>query len=651
MRTWLLGLMVAVAAVGCGDDDRPPLMRDGGGADTSIPGVDSGPPGCTPGQYACAGSTRYLCGEDGMTRLNEEVCPAACSPTEGCVACMPGQRQCNGTVSMVCAPDGSGFVSGRDCAEFGSTCGSSGFCADACAEAESTRSNIGCEYWAVPMANDETFPGRYDFRIVIANPNEVAVNVRVFRGTSMVASQSVDANGVRDIVLPWIEGVSDAYDFASPSSRTTANGAYRVLSDRPVTVAQFNPFEYDNGRTVDDIRDPLFGEPDYSYTNDASLLLPAHAMTGRYVATAYQAYSLTRQFPQQDPIFGTITSVRQSSKVPSYLVLVGMTPEPTQVSIGLSTAVLADASGRFPATPRGGTLNFTLARGEVVHVVGATPPQDCAAGRPGYRRESQGFPDGCTQPQCEVVFEYCSEAEFDISGSTITANRPLVAFGGHLCAFVPYDRFACDHLEAQLPPLETWGTNFNTAPMADPSGQSVNRVRVTAALADTTVTITPAQDGLTTLSLGAGQWRELSVTSPVQLSSNRGILVSQFLVGQQASEPEADRGDPAMLIIPPREQFRRDYDFVAPTSYNASTDGQNYILVVRSPGQTISLDGAPINPTWTAGGDRETGIVPISGGTHRMESSDTFGVLVFGMGINTSYAYPAGLNLEEILLI
>ncbi|MCB9619244.1 MAG: hypothetical protein H6724_07310 [Sandaracinus sp.] len=243
MRTLLLCAVASALFVGCGDDDRPVVGRDSGmpGTDGSMPGVDSGPPGCTPGQYACAGSTRYLCADDGVSRLNEEVCPAACSPTEGCVACMPGQRRCDGNVSMVCSPDGTGFVTGRDCAEFGSTCGGSGFCSDACAEAESTRSNVGCEYWAVPMANDETFPDRYDFRIVVANPNDVSTNVRVFRGTSMVASQSVDANGVRDIVLPWIEGVSDAYDFASPSSRTTANGAYRVLSDRPVTVAQFNP--------------------------------------------------------------------------------------------------------------------------------------------------------------------------------------------------------------------------------------------------------------------------------------------------------------------------------------------------------------------------------------------------------------------------
>lgn len=620
MRTWLLGLMVAVAAVGCGDDDRPPLMRDGGGADTSIPGVDSGSPGCTPGQYACAGSTRYLCGEDGMSRLNEEVCPAACSPTEGCVACMPGQRQCNGTVSMVCAPDGSGFVSGRDCAEFGSTCGSSGFCTDDCATAESTRSNIGCEYWPVPLPNAPGLDGRYDFRVVIANPNSVAANVRVFRGTSMVASSSVPANGLQDIILPWIDGLSDGIG-ATWTSVSMANGAYRLVSDRPVTVAQFNPFEYDNGET------DIFGDPDYSFTNDASLLLPAHSFTGNYIGSSYVALSAATE-----GLFGS-----EYPKYPGYLAIVGVTPEPTAVSVALSSAIAADAGGRFPATSRGGVVNFTVNRGDVVVLAVAAPP-NCMSGRPGRISDETG------------TF-FCNETEYDLSGSRITANRPISVFGGHTCAYVPYGAQACDHLESQLPPLETWGTNYNSAPMADPSGASLNVVRVTGAFDDTSVTVTPAQSGVSTFTLGAGQWREFNATSAFQVSATRGVLVTQFLIGQNGSSPMADRGDPAMVVLPPREQFRRDYTFVAPTSYNPSTDGQNYIVVVRSPGQSITLDGSPINPTWNAGGDREVGIVPITGGTHRMESSDTFGVLVFGMGIYTSYAYPAGLNLEEILLI
>lgn len=644
MRTWLLGLMVAVAAVGCGDDDRPPIMRDGGGADTSIPGVDSGPPGCTPGQYACAGSTRYLCGEDGMTRLNEEVCPAACSPTEGCVACMPGQRQCNGTVSMVCAPDGSGFVSGRDCAEFGSTCGGSGFCTDACAEAESTRSNIGCEYWAVPMANPADYTGgRYDFRVVAANPSSEPANVRVFRGASMVASVSVPGNGLEDISLPWITGMSDAFEDGSWNSLATRDGGYRILSDRPVTVWQFNPFDYDNGRTVPDPADPIFGGevPDYSYSNDASLLLPVHSFTGRYIGSSFVPLSRTVDQP------GLFGRQRQAGGTPGYIVIVGVTPEPTAVNVAVSAPVAAEPGGKFGATSRGGVINFTLQRGEVVHVVAARPPE-CASGRPGWTRSSLCPPE---DPGCDAWLEFCNEAEFDLSGSTVNADKPIAVFGGHACAYVPYSAEACDHLESQLPPVETWGTNYNSAPMADPSGNARNIVRVTAALDDTQVTVTPAQDGVSTFSLSAGQWRELNATSAFQVSATRGIMVTQFLIGQFGSMPEADRGDPAMVVLPPREQFRRDYTFVAPTSYNTGTEGQNYILVVRNPGQSITLDGSPINPTWTAGGDREVGVIPISGGTHRMESADPFGVLVFGMGLFTSYAYPAGLNLEEILLI
>ncbi len=646
MRTWLFGILAALFVVGCGDDDRPPPMRDGGtGVDSSIPGVDSGPPGCTPGQYACAGSTRYLCGEDGMSRLNEEVCPAACSPTEGCIACMPGQRQCDGNVSMVCAPDGSGFVTGRDCAEFGSTCGGSGFCSDACAEAESTRSNVGCEYLAVPMANPANYTGgRYDFRIVAANPSGTPANVRVFRGASMVASVTVPANGLEDISLPWITGMSNAFEDDTWNSIATPDGAYRILSDRPVTVWQFNPFDYDNGRTIPDPSDPIFGGevPDYSYSNDASLLLPVHSFTGRYIGASYVPFS--RTIDQPGLLFGR---ERSSGKTPGYIVLVGVTPEPTAVSVGISAPVAAEPGGKFGAASRGAVLNFSLQRGEVVHIVAAEPP-DCSSMRPGFSRESLCAPEA---PGCDAWLETCNETDFDLSGTTINADRPIAAFGGHACAYVPYSAQACDHLESQLPPVETWGTNYNSGPLYDPSGEAINFVRVMAALEDTQITITPPQSGVSTVTLGAGQWREFNATSAFQLTSTRGVMVTQYLVGQQASTPAADRGDPSMVVLPPREQYRRDYTFVAPDSYAPSTDGQNYILIVRSPGQSILLNGSPVNPTWTTGGDREVGLLPIPGGTHRMESESPFGVLVFGMGITTSYAYPAGLNLEEILLI
>lgn len=607
-------------ALGCGDDDRPP-SRDGGGGGSDGGGMEDGgpiPTVCTPGQYACSGNTRYLCGDDGRTRLNEEVCAAACSPTLGCVACMPGQRSCDGTNSMICATDGSRFVTSRDCAENSATCGPSGYCTDDCAAAESTLSNIGCEYWPAPLPNLSNIRmNGYDFRVVVANPNSQPANVRVFRGDTMVSSTMVAANGLEAIVLPWVDSLTFSISGAPWQSLTVANGSYRLLSDRPVTVAQFNPFEYSRSG----------GDP--SYTNDASLLLPAHSLTGNYIASSFVPLSAA------DP--GFIFLPDTYSKYPGYIAITGITREPTQVSIALSAPVAADAGGRFPATPRGGTISFMLQRGEVA-VVAAAPPPDCTSSRPGRRSDDTGR-------------FFCNEAEHDLTGSRISSNHPIVVFGGHVCAYVPYSAQACDHLENQMPPLETWGSSFVSGPLRDTGSSAPNLLRVTAAFDGTEVTVDPPQGGTSSFTLSAGQWREVEITSPYRVNANRAIMATQYLVGQYATTPAASRGDPAMVVLPPSEQFRRDYTFVAPTSYNSGTQGQNFVLVVRPTGVPVMLDGGAVSTTWTTVGDREVGILPIEGGTRRMESTEPFGVIVYGMGQFTSYAYPAGLNLEEILLI
>ncbi len=635
-RCRLLSLLslTLVVLVGCGDDGRVGPGRDmgPGGPDGA---VDMGMAGCMPGTTACAGSTFYTCAEDGMSQLNPVECPGACDAVMGCVACTPGQRRCDGTVSMVCAADASGFVSARDCSENGVACGSNGYCADDCGAAEANKSNIGCEYWAVPLANLGQFTAdRYDFRVVVANPDDMAASVRVFRGDSMVAETTVAPGGLDDIVLPWIAGMSDGIGVDDTDSISTTNGAYRVVSDRPVTVAQFNPFEYDNGM-VDD----------FSFTNDASLLLPSHSFTGEYIASSFSPLSVTQVDPGLPPF---LPPTREARHWPGYVVVTGITPEPTTVSVGLTAPVAAEPGGKFGASGAGTTVTFTLQRGEVVHLVAAAPPE-CSTSRPGYSTESL-CPD--TDPGCGALIEFCDEQQYDLTGSRVQANHPVAVFGGHTCAYVPYNAQACDHLENQMPPLQTWGTEYFTAPMGDPSSPEVrNVVRVTAAFDGTDVNVEPSQDGVSTVTLGAGEWIEFDSVTPFHVTGSRGIMVTQYLVGQFASMPEADRGDPAMVVLPPGEQYRSDYTFVTPTSYNASTQGQSFLLVIRPPGLDITIDGGSLSGSFSAVAGREVAIVPVEGGTHQMSASDEFGVIVFGMGQFTSYAYPAGLNLEEILLI
>ncbi|MEM6958615.1 MAG: hypothetical protein AAF645_23230, partial [Myxococcota bacterium] len=204
-------LLTLLTLVACSDDSRRTPGRDGGpdappteDMTTTDTPVDRGPSPCTAGAPTCDGNLFFVCGADGMTREDVRTCDQACDPSRGCVTCIPGTRTCDGDRSMVCNSTGTGFATARDCAESGSTCGA-GFCTDACGFAESSRSNVGCEYWPVPLAN-AVDQGVFDYRVVVANPNDDTATVRISRGGAVVAQADVPPGGLQEIELDWIAG-------------------------------------------------------------------------------------------------------------------------------------------------------------------------------------------------------------------------------------------------------------------------------------------------------------------------------------------------------------------------------------------------------------------------------------------------------------
>jgi len=580
---------------------------------------------CVPDSGRCDGNTHSVCGSDGMTRINVERCAMACDDRLGCVACVPGSRQCEGTRSSVCRPDGSGYVATRDCADWGSRC-ELGFCRDACADVERTRSYIGCDYWVTPLANNGLDVASFAMRITVSNPNATPARVVLTRGTTEVLAETVMANAVREITVPWIEDAHRArFNVAPYRSFTTANGAYRLRSDQPVVVAQFNPFDY----YVPNADCGLFGVRCYSYSNDATILYPVHTLLGSYVAASY----VPRSYSSTDTNGNTT-----GSYVPGYVAVVGAGLDPARVTLRASAPVARDAMGRWPDTAAGGTISFMLARGEVAHVLPQAPPL-CAPRRP-------GFTDGTGE-------SYCNETEFDLTGSRIDSDQPIAVFGGHPCAFVPYNQGACDHLEVQLPPVPTWGKNYVGDVITGRMSGGRNQLRVIATRDGTLVDVEPTSSGGSTFTLDAGQWRELTITGPFTVRSDDPVQVIQYLVGYDGGTTQA-KGDPSMTSLVPREQWRSEYSFSAPSSYRAMmnplVDGQNYLLIVRPRGLAITLDGAPVDATWRVAGMFETARLPIVGGIHRMSAAQPFGVISYGLGFATSYAYPTGLNLEPLVL-
>lgn len=75
----------------------------------------------------------------------------------------------------------------------------------------------------------------------------------------------------------------------------------------------------------------------------------------------------------------------------------------------------------------------------------------------------------------------------DMTGTAIYSTRPISVLSGNECANVPSDKGYCDHLVEHIPPVNTWGQRFITAPLAGRSGGDF--FRILAANESTSVTI------------------------------------------------------------------------------------------------------------------------------------------------------------------
>jgi hypothetical protein len=146
-----------------------------------------------------------------------------------------------------------------------------------------------------------------------------------------------------------------------------ASGAYHLVSSIPVTVYQFNALEYrsaggppgkDWSTCPGDQICPDDGVPAgcFSFSNDASLLLPTAALTGNYRITAQTGDSSWGMRP--------------------YFAVTG-TEDGTEVSLRVSDAGEIAAGGGLLAIGAGQLTKFSLGRGEVVQIMG-TPNGDIA---------------------------------------------------------------------------------------------------------------------------------------------------------------------------------------------------------------------------------------------------------------------------------
>ncbi len=544
--------------------------------------------------------------------------------------CTPGEPFCDEEdLSKVyeCNKTGTGVSN-----EVVEDCGVGGFCQiDRCLFycdiAAQESSYLGCEYFTANL-NTHTMRSDPIYALTVSNLDStkpVTVDITNFTGSGEVDAGKcyfcvdnfcLSRTSSKGLVIdPGKLGIIQFPHEKMVKGTGKHWNSYHIKTDLPVTVYQFSPFDnsFDNpfepnGRSVD--YNILFPEYGQSYSNDASLLMPSPSLGKDYIVSSYRG-------------------VASSSK--SYATVVGLSDNDTVISI--KPTVNISASDGVPAISAGNVGTVTLKKGQIA--------------------------------QIEV------EGGLDITGTRIFCDsedddcHTFAVFAGADCVNIPFEYRYCDHIEQQMFPVQTWGMKYLLV-KTKPRGEEWDYVRILASEDGTTLTFSPSVPEQISVPSGwknftvnpvkteidAGEYSEFFFKGTLEVEADKPIMVAQYLTGSetlsqtcQTDHTSACVGDPAMMLIPPHEQFRRDYRFLTPGSYES-----NFATIVMTTGEKPVLNG-----------DEVTGINEIEGTSfsyaivdlgsefksHTLLCEDNpCGLFVYGWEQDVSYAYPGGLNLE-----
>ncbi|HJL15041.1 MAG TPA: IgGFc-binding protein [Sandaracinaceae bacterium LLY-WYZ-13_1] len=654
---------------------------------------------------ACLGNTHFSCTRDGeFLSTVEDDCDERedgfniCVTDLGCRVCRPNEVFCRGGDVVECNEDGTDFELVEDCDLSAGFICDLGMCKNLCQQAIEDRSYQGCEFYGADLDNASLGAGRdasgQQYSIVVSNPSGQPTEVVVERNDAAPGDDPRLTEVERITVLPgdlevlnlprrevdgsstfavceassecpgteacWCAGDLRAEDpppdgeehrdcrcrnaagadgMNDGTHTALTSNAYRVTSVLPIIAYQFNPL--DNVGV---------------FSNDASLLLPTSAVGQTYTVVGWPQTIADSDDPNEDFDPGS-----DDEDLRAFLTIVGTQPD-TNVTITFGPQVrrVIGLGERRDAEP-GDNWDVEIGPFDVINL------------------ETGGF-------------------NADFTGTLIDADKPVSVFVGSEASDAPRfdtlsNRQCCaDHLEEQLFPNDTLGRRFfigrmpprssalNRAFITDDSVGEFNEpeyVRVVAVESGTTTVETTLPSEPTT-ELAQYESVIFVADQDMEINADKAVAVLQVLPSQQAVgiPSEYPGGDPAIVAVPPVEQYREEYVFLTPSLY-----AFDFITIVAERDTTILLDEQPLSDfeceTAPADGiERRMGDPPPdwevhrcqfsfpdvfsmppqvliedgvqNDGYHTLRADEPVGIVIYGFDAFVSYAYAGGLNLEVI---
>ncbi len=601
-------LTVALACGGAGGAD---IDSDGGPGAAGSGNGAGGTSGKTCG--TCFGTSYKPCNEDGTP--GEPInCEAACVEGVGCAVCSPGTTTCVGNEVHACGADATPGELQETCSA-GSVC-SEGKCKSACEAIGDQPSNVGCEFWAVDLDQQDgggNDPASMPWGVVLSNAGDEKANYTIEINeapvgqpimTKTVATGTIAANDLVQLKLPTREldcGVKPN-DYASPGTCLSSR-AFRITSTAPIVAYQFNVFEN-------------------AFSNDASLLLPTTSLGLVYRAVGWPAgHPALIELPGLPKILDR-----------AYVTVVGTRPN---TKVRVKPAWRIKGNPPIAKTNPGGLIEATLGPFDVLNL----------------------------ETDDATLQEATNPATTDLSGTAVEADQPVAVWSGveSTGAGVPKDApkapdwkdgdtCCLDHLEDQMMPMESLGKRYvvTRSPVRSTGGYiEPDIIRFVGAAAKAVVkTNLPAPYDFFTIN--PGQVLTTWTQTDFVMESDEPLYVGQILVSNQYLGG-AYKGDPSLTVFPPAEQARSEYVILTPSGWTES-----WVVISAEAGSKVVMDGTEtsiceVNQAGTLGGKTyESRRCKVKAGVHRLTGDRAFGIVAYGYGNAGSYAFAGGADVKKI---
>ncbi|MFZ9814196.1 MAG: hypothetical protein ACO3EO_02815 [Candidatus Kapaibacteriota bacterium] len=252
-----------------------------------------------------------------------------------------------------------------------------------------------------------------------------------------------------------------------------------------------------------------------------------------------------------------------------------------------------------------------------------------------------------------------TSANYDLTGTSISSDKPIAVFAGHQRARIPvdagFDLNSRDCIVEQMVPTTNYGKSAFLTPYplpqdASPIGWDV--YRVLAAMDSTPIFV----DSIRVATLNAGQYFTGRLTKASEVHSDKPFMVAQYKKTSSTGNTGLANSDPFMMMIPPYEQFLPSYRFISAQAVQLNSNFERvkvynfqYVNVV-APETVIDkvvLDGATVSQSQFSriGGTRFFyATIPVTDGVHNISAPEPIGIYVYGYGPANSYGYIGGMS-------